>query len=228
MPTTSDQRTTADPVPDPGAGSSRARGRVRRYAVLVTLSLLLALLVRGLLVEAVHVPDISMTPALQPGDRLLMSRVTDPTRGDVIMVDTAPSWGSQRTTYVDDGLIGSVLSTVSDAVGIDLDEQGMVLRVVAVAGDRVSIREDGAVAVAGRTVRAATPGPAEGAREPVELTVPDGRVWVLADSPGRVADSMTHLDAAHRGSVPTSDVLGTVVLRYWPLGSLGGVDGAPS
>ena len=72
-------------------------------------------------------------------------------------------------------------------------------------------------------VRGATAGPAEGAREPAEFTVPQGRVWLLADRPGVAADSMTHLDAPDHGSVPSDDVLGTVVLRYWPLGSVGSV-----
>lgn len=232
MPSTSDQRTLRDPAPDPmphsvpaSADAAAPRARARRYAVLVGIALGLALLVRALLVEAVHLPDTSMTPALQPGDRLLMLRTASPARGDVVLVDTAPAWGADRTTYVDAGPVGRVLGAAADALGVDLDEQGAVLRVVAVGGDEVQVREDGSVFVAGRAVRAASAGPAAGVRQPVVFRVQPGRVWVLADQPGQVADSMTHVSDPAHGSLAASDVLGTAWVRYWPLGSLGAPGG---
>ncbi len=58
-----------------GTGRQRAWGASGRWRTVLLLAVLFFVLARVLLLEAVHVSSSSMTPALQPGDYVLVSRL---------------------------------------------------------------------------------------------------------------------------------------------------------
>ena len=92
----------------------------------------------------------------------------------------------------------------------------MPLRVVAGPGDTIAFR-DGLVVRNGRPVSEPY---AERCTEdlcemPRPITVPDGTWFLAGDNRGESDDSRFW------GPVPTSAIVGTVRLRYWPLGKLG-------
>ena len=50
---------------------------------------------------------------------------------------------------------------------------------------------------------------------PFDVTVPDGRVFVLADRRGTARDSRALLPV-DGGSLPASDIIGRVIVVLWP------------
>ncbi|HEY7624369.1 MAG TPA: signal peptidase I [Candidatus Limnocylindria bacterium] len=91
-----------------------------------------------------------------------------------------------------------------------------VKRVIALAGETVDLR-DGAVYVNGRPVDFAQ---AHGASLPqtptitYPFTVPAGEIWVMGDNRTFSSDSRSF------GPVPVSNIIGKVILRFWPIDRL--------
>lgn len=142
--------------------------------------------VRPFVVEPLYIPSESMSPTLQPGDRVIAAkfayRLGDPRRGD-LAVFRNPENGSED----------------------------LIKRVVATSGDEVEIR-DGVLYVNG-----------ERKEEPYvnyRLTdsvffgpekVPAAHVFVMGDNRSNSRDSREF------GPVPEKDLLGKVLVRFWPL-----------
>jgi signal peptidase I len=89
----------------------------------------------------------------------------------------------------------------------------LIKRVVAVAGDRVEVKQ-------GRLWRNDRPAVPDWAREPMAydlapFVVPPGEVLVLGDNRNASLDS--HL----WGPLPEVDLIGTAIWRYWPLARFG-------
>ena len=90
-------------------------------------------------------------------------------------------------------------------------KQYLVKRVIGVAGDNV-VGKDGIVTINGKE----TDEPYIFAgNKPSELdfnvTVPEGKIWVMGDHRGASADSRYHQDDVNNGFVPESKVTGRVV-----------------
>ena len=83
----------------------------------VVVGIAIAFLARALLVQVYVVPSASMTPALQPSDRVLVEKLTGawrtPARGDIVVFDATDVWTP------------------------DTDHLLVAKRVVAIAGDHV-------------------------------------------------------------------------------------------
>ncbi|MEB3171294.1 MAG: signal peptidase I, partial [Synechococcaceae cyanobacterium] len=104
------------------------------------------------------------------------------------------------------------------AAGYDPDA-ALIKRVVARGGDRVEVRE-------GRLYRNGLPVQPDWTAEPMDyalapLTVPDKQLLVLGDNRNASLDS--HL----WGPLPQGAVIGTAVLRYWPLDRFGPIRFSP-
>lgn len=208
-----------DPVPatTAGAGSSHAH----RVSVLLAAGVLAVMLVRAFLLQPYAVASDSMSPSVEQGQRVLVSKVGSPSVGDLVVADVTSAWpGPDRSTHVDDGAIGRVLGSASAAVGIDLGERSVLGRVVAVGGDEVVCCTAGRVTVDGVPVG---PRLAENAA-PFRITVPQGRYFLLSDTASAAMDSRTHVGAGSEstdGTVAAEAVIGTVVTRIWPLDQMG-------
>jgi signal peptidase I len=53
------------------------------------------------------------------------------------------------------------------------------------------------------------------------VTVPEGKVWVMGDHRGASADSRFHQDDINKGFVPLDKVTGRVVGIIWPFKNAG-------
>lgn len=211
-----------DPAPAAAAAGSR-----RAHPVLVILgsALLLLVVVRALVLQSFYVSSGSMRPTLSPGDRVLISKVgSAPSRGDLVVVDGTTAFdGPDLAPPRDAGLVGRTLSAVSSALGVDLGEKDQLLRVIGVGGDQVSCcTADGQVSVNGAPLAEPylAPGTATDQRS-FDVTVPTGRLWLLGDDRALADDSSRHTTAPGGGSVPAVDVVGRVILRFWPPSRLG-------
>jgi len=208
---------------DPVTASTAAAGSRRAHPVpvLLALGVLAVLLVRAFLMQPYAVASDSMYPSLAEGDRVLVAKVGEAGRGDLVVADVTASWpGPDRSTHVDDGAIGRALGAASGAFGIDLGEKSVLGRVVATGGDEVECCTDARVRVNGDVVGPRLPESAA----PFRLTVGPGRVFLLSDNASTAMDSRTHVGAGSEtsdGTVPADAIIGTVVTRIWPLGRLG-------
>lgn len=190
----------APPTPAPPPPSSPpggARGVLQQLGRLL-LWVLVALLLRWMVVEPRWIPSGSMLPTLQLQDRVLVEKLS-PRFGAGVrpgrIVVFHPPAALQQAGYDPDA--------------------ALIKRVVAVAGDRVEVKD-------GRLWRNGSPAEPDWAREPMAydlepLVVPPGQLLVLGDNRNASLDS--HL----WGPLPESDLIGTAIWRYWPLARFGPV-----
>ena len=210
------------------SGTPRRQGP--SWLVLVGVAVLVMLLVRGFLVQSFYVPSGSMEPTIEPGDRILVSKLVsgdEVKRGDVVVFDGTTTFAAaDRTPHQDDGLIGRTLAGAASLVGVDLGEQDFVKRVIGLPGDRVVCCDaEGRLTVNGVPVEEDYLFPGDVPSDlTFDVTVPAGRLWVMGDHRSDSADSRSHLGDPGGGTVRTKDVVGRASSTFWPLGRIGGFE----
>jgi signal peptidase I len=169
---------------------------LRRQVVPVLVWVLLALVLRWAVLEPRWIPSGSMLPALQLQDRVLVeklrARLHRPIPIGTVVVFHPP--------------------TALIAAGYD-PKAALIKRVVGQAGDEVEVRD-------GVLWRNGSKAAIDWSAEPMDyqlepLTVPPGHLLVLGDNRNASLDS--HL----WGPLPQESLIGTAVLRYWPLNRFG-------
>lgn len=180
----------------PRSNTSSLVETLRRQVVPVLAWVLLALVLRWAVLEPRWIPSGSMLPALQLQDRVLVeklrARLHRPLPIGTVVVFHPPA-----------ALI---------AAGYD-PKAALIKRVVAQAGDEVEVR-DGVLWRNGS--KAAIDWSAELMDYQLEpLMVPPDHLLVLGDNRNASLDS--HL----WGPLPQKALIGTAVLRYWPLNRFG-------
>lgn len=180
-----------------------------RAGVLAVVAGALAVLIVNVTVAEVRAVDSdSMTPALEPGERILVAKAG------------VPRWNLEPGTLV-----------VFD--GVDLwaqpdDPAGSVFvkRVVGVGGDRITCcTPEGRLT---RNGQALTEPYLQGARsdqQDFDIIVEPDHYWLLGDNREVSADSRAHLGDPGGGNVPASRIIGTVEAVVWPPGSMRRVEG---
>ncbi|MFM7315024.1 MAG: signal peptidase I [Cyanobium sp.] len=158
----------------------------------------LALVLRWGVIEPRWIPSGSMLPTLQLQDRILVEKLR-PRLGQPL-----PS-GSIVVFHAPPALVEA---------GYDPDA-ALIKRVVGRPGDAIAVQ-------GGQLWRNGAPVEEPWRREPIAysfgpVTVPAGNLLVLGDNRNASLDS--HL----WGPLPESAVIGTAVLRYWPLNRLGAI-----
>ena len=198
---------------------------LRELPILVILALLVSLLIKSFLVQFFYIPSGSMENTLQIKDRVAVNRVpfigNNISRGDVVVFRDPAGWlpeassvsGNRVTNAIREGLV--LVGVIPNPA-----KQYLVKRVIGVAGDNV-VGKDGIVTINGKE----TDEPYIFAgNKPSELdfnvTVPEGKIWVMGDHRGASADSRYHQDDVNNGFVPESKVTGRVVGIIWPLKNL--------
>jgi signal peptidase I len=194
--------------------------------ILVVLALLVSLLIKSFLVQFFFIPSGSMENTLQIKDRVAVNRLpfigNDINRGDVIVFRDPAGWlpeatiqsGNAVTNAIRDGLV--LVGVVPNPA-----KQYLVKRVIGVAGDHV-VAKDQVLTINGKPTSEPyifagnTPSDTD-----FNITVPEGKVWVMGDHRGASGDSRVHQDDVNNGMVPVEKITGKVVAKIWPLSRIG-------
>jgi signal peptidase I len=102
-------------------------------------------------------------------------------------------------------------------------KQYLVKRVIGVAGDEViCCTKSGKLTINGKV---ATEPYIFAGNKPSEMkfnvTVPEGKIWVMGDHRSASADSRYHQDDVNNGFVPVSRITGRAYAIIWPLKNIG-------
>lgn len=218
-----------------GSGASRAAqdgsswGWGRELLFVVVVALVISTLLRAFVVQVFWIPSPSMRDTLRESDRIAVVRgphyTGDIRRGDVVVFDDQLGW---LPTVRAEGVAG-VARRVGEFVGLVPagGEQVLVKRVIGVGGDRVRCcTADGRISVNGQPIAETyvasgqSPSSAD-----FDVTVPQGRLWVMGDNRGESADSRLHMGAGQSPYVSTSAVVGRAQWVIWPVSHWSSIDG---
>ena len=199
---------------------------LRELPILVILALLVSLVIKSFLVQFFYIPSGSMENTLQIKDRVAVNRVpfigNDISRGDVIVFRDPAGWLPDASSVSGNGITGTIRDGLV-LVGIvpNPAKQYLVKRVIGVAGDKV-VAKDQVLTINGKPTNEPyifsgnTPSDTD-----FNITVPEGKVWVMGDHRGASGDSRVHQDDVNNGMVPVEKITGRVVAKIWPLNRIG-------
>jgi signal peptidase I len=167
-----------------------------------------------------------MENTLHIRDRVAVNRIpfigNNVSRGDVIVFRDPAGWlpeadsdsGNRVTNAIREGLV--IVGVVPNPA-----KQYLVKRVIGVAGDKV-VAKDEVLTINGKPTNEPyifsgnTPSDTD-----FNITVPEGKVWVMGDHRGASADSRFHQDDVNNGMVPVEKITGRVVATIWPFERVG-------
>ncbi|HEX3946197.1 MAG TPA: signal peptidase I [Acidimicrobiales bacterium] len=180
---------------DEPAPHRRSKRWLVEWGVVVVVAVVLAVVVRGFLLQTYYVPSTSMYPTLKPGDRIVVEKVTHSIHsGDIVVFARPPA---------ESGKCGG--GPVPD----------LVKRVIGLPGDTVEVRND-KVYLDGKVLPEPWL-PAETSNSNPLTTdygpykVPAGDYFMMGDNRTSSCDSRTW------GPVEGSTIVGKVVMVAWPL-----------
>ena len=207
---------------------SRKGSVLREFPILVIVALAVSLVIKSFLVQFFYIPSGSMENTLQINDRVAVNKIpfisNSINRGDVVVFRDPSNWLPEP--YADNQ--NKVIAKIKDGlvlVGVlpNPAKQYLVKRVIGIAGDNV-VGKDGIVTINGKKTTEPYIFAGNKASElDFNVTVPEGKIWVMGDHRGASADSRYHQDDVNNGFVPESKVTGRVLGIIWPIKNLGTV-----
>ena len=207
---------------------SRKGSVLREFPILVIVALAVSLVIKSFLVQFFYIPSGSMENTLQINDRVAVNKIpfisNSIKRGDVVVFRDPANWLPEP--YADNQ--NKIIAKIKDGlvlVGVlpNPAKQYLVKRVIGVAGDNV-VGKDGVVTINGKKTTEPYIFAGNKASElDFNVTVPEGKIWVMGDHRGASADSRYHQDDVNNGFVPESKVTGRVLGIIWPVKNLGTV-----
>ncbi len=234
--------TTADePTPPeeaqpekPAKARSGVGGILREATIVIVGALIASTLLRLFLLQVFQIPSRSMESTLEVGDRVAVQKVVPFKRGDVVVFRDDLEWlgppDAGERTVVQDVLV---------FIGLMPDESQshLVKRVIGLPGDRVICCDtSGRLTVNGVALDEAsylykdeTTGQTVAPSEVTfDITVPEGRIFVMGDHRDMSYDSRCHLQedvngVRGAGAFPArSSVVGAGLARIYPFDRWGG------
>ena len=195
---------------------------LREFPILVIVALAVSLLIKTFLVQFFYIPSGSMENTLQIQDRVAVNKVPfisgSINRGDVVVFRDPANWLPEPFEATDNKVIAKIKDGLV-AVGIlpNPAKQYLVKRVIGVAGDQVVCCSNGKLTINGKETYEPYLFAGNKASElDFNITVPEGKIWVMGDHRGSSADSRYHQDDVNNGFVPEDKVTGRVYAIIWP------------
>ena len=175
---------------------------LREWGPVLIAAVVIALFTRLVLVQAYHIPSLSMAPTLQEGDRVIVNRLSyqfgEIERGQVVVFNKPPNQPSEANDLIKRviGLPGETLQFRDGEVYVD----GLLVQEPYLAQQSSTVPRSFGI-----------PGCAQEVASPDVCTVPEGYVFVMGDNRTGSQDSRTF------GPVSTDTIVGRAFLRVWPL-----------
>ncbi|WP_225846483.1 signal peptidase I [Streptomyces sp. HPF1205] len=216
---------------DSGRHASSPRGKQQRsfwkeLPLLVGIALVLALLIKTFLVQAFSIPSDSMQNTLQPGDRVLVDKLTpwfgsNPSRGEVVVFHDPGGWLPENPPPSHNPVVRAVQRSLS-FIGLmpSADEKDLIKRVIGVGGDTVECKGTGPLLVNGKPLNEpyVHPGSTACSKDaPFKVVVPKDRIWVMGDNRQNSLDSRYHMQLPGGGTVSDKQVVGRAIVVAWPI-----------
>lgn len=197
---------------------------VRETVIVVGTALVLSLLIKTFLVQAFYIPSPSMEQTLVKGDRVLVSQLTpgpfELSRGDIVVFKDPGGWLSP-SPEAERGPVTTAVAEALTFVGVLPQDSGehLIKRVIGLGGDVVACCDsDGRVTVNGEPIEEPYVYPGDVPSDlTFEITVPEGRMWVMGDHRSASLDSRWHQDLAGQGTVSADLVVGRAFSTIWPV-----------
>jgi signal peptidase I len=200
---------------------------LKELPILIVVALVVSLFIKSFLVQFFYIPSGSMENTLQIQDRVAVNKVPfisdNIKRGDIVVFRDPNNWLPENVENSSNSLVANAKSLLV-TVGVlpNPAKQYLVKRVIGVAGDRVVCCTEGKkLSINGVEI---TEPYIYGGDAPSEMkfdvTVPEGKLWVLGDHRGASADSRYHQEDINSGFVPLERVSGRVVAVIWPFKNL--------
>ncbi|GAA2523259.1 signal peptidase I [Rarobacter incanus] len=198
-------------------------GHVIDFAVVVVIALVLSFIIKTFLVQPFVIPSESMEDTFLEGDRVVVSKlstsVSHVRRGDIIVFRDTDGWLTESNEPTSNPVRKGL-----EMVGLlpETGTQYLIKRIIGVGGDRVvCCTDDGRVSVNGTAISETylKPGSIPSEKE-FDVTVPQGKLWVMGDNRQHSGDSRYHMGDAGGGFVDDDQVVGTAFATVWPLNRL--------
>ena len=188
--------------------------------MLLLVAISIAVIIKTFLVQPFYIPSDSMVPTIIENDRVMVSKLSyqfgEPQRGDIVVFISPFNQDIDAESFGE-----AVLRHIVESVGIrTASADDLIKRVVAVAGDEVSVR-DGFLQINGARVE--EPYLLEQGIMPEfgPVVVPPDSVFVMGDN------RLVSYDSRRFGAISMDRVLGEAVVRIWPPNRFGAVDSRP-
>ncbi|MDR0960898.1 MAG: signal peptidase I [Propionibacteriaceae bacterium] len=169
---------------------------LKEIAIIAVLGLSISIVVRLFVMQWYVVPSPSMERTLMTDDRIVVWKMSDYDRGDVVVFEDTLGW-------LPDPAQPTGMQAVLEFVGLapSSAEQYLVKRIIGLPGDKVECcTASGQIIVNGSPLdetsylyRSSDAFPAVPSRRSFSLVVPEGRMFVLGDNRDNSADSLYHL-----------------------------------
>jgi len=203
---------------------------LRELLIVVVGALVVSILIRAFVGQMFIIPSQSMENTLLVGDRVVVQKITDVKRGQVVVFADPGGWLSDEEAGNP-----TTMDRVLEFIGIPTANGTghLIKRLIGLPGDRVQCCDtQGRLTVNGKALDESSylyrdPDGVQVAPSEVrfEVVVPKDRIFVMGDHRDLSADSRCHLsDISRTGPkgdnafVPMSDVVGPAFAVAWPIG----------
>ena len=180
----------------------------RELPILLGVAIVVAILVRAFVLQTFYIPSQSMENTLQVNDRVLVNKVIynirPPQRGEIVVFRAPAGWRSDPNG---EDFIKRVIGIGGDRIECCDAEQRLIINGQPL--DEPYLYSDGVVNDVA-------------ADDDLDVTVPEGRLWVMGDHRSASGDSLEHYRVSGEdvmyATIPTDAVVGRAFVLFWPLG----------
>ncbi|MFA6320898.1 MAG: signal peptidase I [Candidatus Omnitrophota bacterium] len=177
---------------------------IKEWTESIIIAVILALFIRTFVVQAFKIPSGSMIPTFQVGDRIFVNKFIYGAKIPLLNANLPALRQPKR---------GDIVVFISP----DAPKKDFVKRLIAVGGEKVEIK-DGKILVNGKIVEEPSSirsvyyyNGGDYGKEGQIIDVPKDSYFVLGDN------SASSRDSRFWGFVPKKNLLGKVIVIYWPI-----------